>query len=137
MSLRKGNQPQLTNAHYEVMLDSLRVSGNGILSLLTPRPGIKTDWDSAFEEAWQIAVARWKENGPERVVPRSKDVYVTSFGPALSKSDVDAVLAGSSTLYFAGRIRYSGQRTGTIEFCVMFKNGAKILCPAHNGPVGS
>ena len=133
----KEGQPAAANAHYEVSVPSVKVSGNGTLFLLTPRSGVNTDWDLAFQEVWAQAVAQWKEIGPERVVPRSKDVYVTVFGPPLSKSDVGALLAGSSALFFSGRLRYSGRGTGTIEFCVMFKHGAKILCPAHNGPIGS
>ncbi len=133
----KEGQPAAANAHYEVSAPSVKVSGNGTLFLLTPRSGVNTNWDLTFHEVWAQAVDRWKEIGPERVVPKSKDVYVTVFGPPLSKSEVGALLEGSSALFFAGRFRYSGRGAGTIEFCVMFKRGAKILCPAHNGPIGS
>ncbi len=83
-------------------MPSVKVSGNGTLFLLTPRSEVNTNWDVAFQEVWAQAVDRWKEIGPERTVPKSKDVYVTVFGPPLSKSDVSALLAGSSALFFAG-----------------------------------
>jgi hypothetical protein len=128
-------QAAAANAHYQVSAPAVRISGNGTLFLLTPRAGIRTDWDLALEEAWTQAVARWKKVGPDRVVPKGQDMYFTVFGPPLAGSEVSALLAGSSALFFAARLTYSGDGHGAIESCVLFKNGAKILCPTHNGPV--
>ena len=128
-------QPAAANVHYAVSSGVLQIRGNGTVALLGPRPGIPFEWHRAAEEAWAVAASRWTEAGPELTAPMSQDLYFTSFGPPLARGDIDALLAGSSGLFVAGRIHYVGDAHGALEFCVMLKNQAKILCPNHNGPV--
>ena len=133
----KVGQPAAANVHYAVSVAVLRIRGNGTLAVLAERPGIPFDWNRASEEAWGVAAARWTEPGPELAAPQSPDLYFTSFGPPLGQADIDALLAGSSGLFFAGRIQYAGDTRGRIDICVMLKNRAKILCPGHNGSVAN
>jgi hypothetical protein len=130
----KVGQPAAANVHYKVTAPAIRVQGNGTLFVLTPR-NAQTDWEVGLQEAWTEAAKRWKGLGPERVISESQDVYFTVVGPPLLDSEINALLAGSSALFLAGQLKYSGDSDGTMEFCVFLKNGAKILCPAHNGPV--
>jgi hypothetical protein len=68
-------------------------------------------------------------------LPQTRFVYSTVSGPPLAKADVAALRSGSSALFLAGRLTYSGDAKGAIEFCVLFQNSVKILCPRHNGLV--